>query len=337
MKLETVEYKVQLPDCDVDGYYDSMTNDEWLQLRKTGIGGSDAGGILGKSKYTSPLSVWMDKTGRAIPDDLSENEFVQMGNLLEPFIRRELVGSYIQELYRVNVDVIDPIATYRSKENPYMIINPDGFLIIDGNIIGLEIKTGNSYVLPQWGGKDGDEIPDSYYCQVQHYMAGTGLAEWWVFGLIGNQRLLRIVPRNEEFIANMIEEERKFWELVELNDPLYAPMPSGTEADMEALFILGNPQQETTANLNDIDYRIEEYLKLTAEIKELTAKKKLINQQLIAALGTSKYGESDAHKVTYSRFLRSNFDKKGFEKDNPGILDPYIKQSETGRLSVKNI
>lgn len=357
MTLELIENSINLPACDIIGAYKDMTEADWLQHRTTGLGGSDAGGVLGLSKYSSPLAVWMDKTGRSIPDDLSDNEFVQMGNLLEPFIRRELVAPYIKEKMGFEVEVIDPTHMYRSKKIPFIIINTDGFLRVQtgkwrhthnnldpvnphvsiDKLVGLEIKTGNSYVLPQWGGVDGDELPDSYYAQVQHYMAGTGLDEFWVFGLIGNQRLLRIVPRNELFIADMIEKEAAFWELVKLNDPLYAPLPTGSDADMKALFELGNPQEETTVDLSDMKQELNRLEFYTFEIKQLEIKKKLEQQKILMALGQSKYGETEEFEVTYSRFERSSFDKTKFMKDHPGMLDPYITFSESGRLSVKNI
>ena len=40
-----------------------LTHDEWLDLRKTGIGGSDAGTILGVNPYSSPYALYATKTG----------------------------------------------------------------------------------------------------------------------------------------------------------------------------------------------------------------------------------------------------------------------------------
>ena len=52
---------------------------KWLSLRNKGIGGSDAGTIMGINPYRSRLSLWMEKTGQKEPDDLTENEAVEMG------------------------------------------------------------------------------------------------------------------------------------------------------------------------------------------------------------------------------------------------------------------
>ena len=46
--------------------------DQWLAERRTGIGGSDAGAILGVNKYRTALDVYLDKTGQA--EDQVEND-----------------------------------------------------------------------------------------------------------------------------------------------------------------------------------------------------------------------------------------------------------------------
>lgn len=343
---------IKLPACKPILEYATSTDEEWLALRNTGIGGSDAGSVMNMNQYGSPLTVWMDKTGRSKPKDLSDNEAVQVGNILEPLIRNHVLPEYLEQ-QGIEAEVIAPTHMYRSIENPFMIINVDGFLKIrweeypeddpkyvnlKHKLVGLEIKTGNAYTLSKWGGKDGNEIPDSYYAQVQHYMAGTGLDEFWVFGLIGNNRLLRVIPRNDEFIARMVEAERDLWEKVELNDILFAPMPSGSDSDMEALFELGSPQEESTVDLSDVQVSVDRLDSYKAEIKDLKEKEALEKQRVIMALGHSKYGESpNGYKVTFSRFDRSSFDKKKFEKDHPGMMNDYISYNESGRLSIKSI
>ena len=39
-----------------------MTEIEWLKSRQQGIGGSDAGAILGVNNYKTPFDVYIDKT-----------------------------------------------------------------------------------------------------------------------------------------------------------------------------------------------------------------------------------------------------------------------------------
>ena len=49
-----------------------MSREEWLRLRKTGIGGSDAGAVCGLHPYSSPMKVFYDKTSDEMEDADSE-------------------------------------------------------------------------------------------------------------------------------------------------------------------------------------------------------------------------------------------------------------------------
>jgi predicted phage-related endonuclease len=51
-----------------------LSRDEWLRIRQLGIGSSDAAPAIGLSPYKCPLSLWLEKTGRKEPEDLSEKE-----------------------------------------------------------------------------------------------------------------------------------------------------------------------------------------------------------------------------------------------------------------------
>jgi len=283
---------VSLDGCEIIARYDQITDDDWRELRHTGLGGSDAGTALGMNKYTSPLSLCMEKTGRMEPADIGDIEAVKIGNLLEPLIRQHIVAPYIQEVMGQYPEVIEPDATYRSKAYPWMLANVDGFIRLPGGeLVGLEIKTGSSYALREWGGINADnEIPDSYYCQVQHYMAVTGLPKFFVFGLIGNRRLLRIVPADSSFIANLIQREKELWETIRHNDPMLFPAPSGIESDERALEVLGTPRDEGTADVSEITEVIADYVAKGKAEKKIAEERKTAKQMILAALGTHKCG-----------------------------------------------
>ncbi|WP_197477384.1 YqaJ viral recombinase family protein, partial [Alcanivorax sp. HI0044] len=65
-----------------------MSREDWLKIRKQGIGASDAAAAVGISPYQSPLELWMIKTGRdglfpaPDPDDIQSP--LSWGTLLEP-------------------------------------------------------------------------------------------------------------------------------------------------------------------------------------------------------------------------------------------------------------
>ena len=72
---------------------------KWLELRNSGIGGSDAATVLGLNKWKSPFQLWLEKTGQTEPDDLSQNEYVYWGTVLEQVVADrfcELTGKKVR-------------------------------------------------------------------------------------------------------------------------------------------------------------------------------------------------------------------------------------------------
>ena len=43
-----------------------MSHEDWLKLRKTGIGGSDAAALCGLNPYASAIHVFQDKTSKEL-------------------------------------------------------------------------------------------------------------------------------------------------------------------------------------------------------------------------------------------------------------------------------
>lgn len=182
------------------------TRTEWLASRRRGIGGSDVAPLLGLSPWTSPYSLWEDKTGRS--DEKPATPAIYWGNMLEPVIRQ----AYADATGHI---VTKPDVMYVSKEHPFMLANIDG-IREDGRL--LEIKTTSSS--EGWGAQGTDEIPDYYLTQVQHYLAVTGAPGCDVAVLIsGRDFRIYEVEADAELQATIIEREKEFWHLVETKTP----------------------------------------------------------------------------------------------------------------------
>lgn len=69
---------------------------DWLNNRTKGIGGSDAACILGKNPYKSNLDLWREKTGRKIPEDVSDKSAVLYGKKAEELLRQLFMLDYPQ-------------------------------------------------------------------------------------------------------------------------------------------------------------------------------------------------------------------------------------------------
>ena len=145
-----------------------MENEQkWLEARSTGIGGSDAAVIVGLNRWKSPFQLWLEKTGKAEPDDLSENEYVYWGKVLEEAVAKrfcELTGKKVQRRGLLQMDGC-----------PYIIASVDRMVV--GENAGLECKTCNGFAAKEW---EDDEVPAAYYVQCQHYMMVTGCEKWYI-------------------------------------------------------------------------------------------------------------------------------------------------------------
>ena len=64
-----------------------MAREEWLEVRKRGIGSSDAAAAVGLCPYKSQLELWLEKTGRVVQDEEpGQDSPMYWGTLLEPYV-----------------------------------------------------------------------------------------------------------------------------------------------------------------------------------------------------------------------------------------------------------
>ena len=191
------------------------TFDQWLDARH-GIGGSDASAVIGKNPYKTNQELWMEKTGRAVPPDISDKDYVRYGHAAEPLLR-ELFAldhpEYKMEYFENNM--------IRNEKYPWAHASLDGELTDqDGRKGILEIKTTNilqSMQREKWN----NQIPDNYYIQILHYMLVTEyefvelraqLKSVWQGQIRLNTRDYHIERKEvEEDIAYIKEQEETFW------------------------------------------------------------------------------------------------------------------------------
>lgn len=234
--------------------------EEWLNERRSGIGGSDAAAILGLSPWKTPLSVYLEKIGQA--PERPDNDRMLWGRLLEPVIRQH----YADQTGRVVRMPGTPYGLVRSETHPFMLATIDGFTD-DGRI--LEIKTAGS--ADGWGEPGTDEVPEYYLPQVQHYLAVTGFAVADVAVLIGGHDFrIYHVEADKEFHDILIDVEASFWRCVEQR----VPPPPVSGDDVARLF------PKDTGRV----------VEATEEIAALFARAKVLREQ-IAALKTELDGD----------------------------------------------
>lgn len=295
----------------------NSTREEWLKVRKLGLGGSDMSAVLGVNQWRSPLDVWLDKTSDTVEE--KESEPMYWGTILEDIVAQEFAK-------RTGYKVRNNNFTLQSEEYPYLLANIDREIV--GADAGLECKTANAFKAEEW---QGDNVPDAYYIQCQHYMAVTGKASWWIACLVGgNTFYYKEIKRNDEVIRAIIDTGREFWHLVETKT---MPAPDDSKACGEALKKLYKHSNgkaiELSAKYNNV---IVDYLELKEQLAELETKKRGIENLLKDALGENEKGSCGEHYVSWkSSKPRETFDSKRFKSDHPDLYTNYIKQGEPSR------
>lgn len=68
-----------------------VNNTDWLRLRKSGIGGSDAGAICGLNPYSSAMKVFQDKISEEVEEQ--DNEAIRIGHDLEDYVAQRFMEA----------------------------------------------------------------------------------------------------------------------------------------------------------------------------------------------------------------------------------------------------
>lgn len=294
-----------------------MPRDTWLKLRQQGIGSSDAAVAVGLSPYKSPLSLWLEKTGRKQPEDLSSKEAVTWGTILEPVLATVYAQRTGRKVRRVN-------AVLQHPEHPHLLAN------LDREVVGLpegpgilEIKTASYHSAPQWE----ESVPVAYQCQVLHQLAVTGHAWADVAVLIGGQdfRIYRI-ERDDSKIADLLAREADFWRCVEQN---IQPEPDGSADAASALQWLYPQDDGLSVDFTgspDLNRLFCELLNVRHTLEEVESQEANLRQRLQNALGPASCGLFEGGRIAWKRTKdRQATDLDRLSAEHPEILQRYVK------------
>ena len=269
----------------------SLEREQWLEVRKQGIGSSDAAAAVGLCPYKSQLELWMDKTGRTgRGEEPGQNDPMYWGTLLEPFVAAAYTEWTERKVRRVNAVLQHP--TYS-----FMLANIDREVVGVPDVQILECKTAGEFGSRLW--RDG--VPEYVQLQVQHQLAVTGKQAAYVAVLLCGQKLeVHRIERDEEVISRLIVLEARFWEHVTQDTP---PPADGSESAARALRGL------YTGNDNCIDFSEDAELSATFdglvllrdEIAQMDKRAEQMRQQLEQSMGEASRALFPTGEITYRR------------------------------------
>ena len=259
-----------------------MSREDWLKIRKAGIGGSDAGAVCGVNPYTSAMDIYYDK----VTDDicLEDSEAMRQGRELENYVAERFCEATGFKVRRSN-------KMYRSTEYPFMIADVDRFVV--GQDAGLECKTASAYNGDKW--KDG-RIPPHYLVQCLHYMAVTGKRAWYIAVVILGVEFKYVrIDWDGQLIENLIQVEKEFWNRHIIPGVLPAP----------------------AIRLEGFDEKLARREELERQIKGLEKEQKQIDQEIKLYMKDCEAAFNDSYRITWKSVESLRLDTARLKKEIP--------------------
>lgn len=294
---------------------------EWLQLRKSGIGGSDAGAICGVNPYSSAMKVFRDKTSEETEEQ--DKEAIRIGHDLEDYVAQRFMEATGLKVRKSNF-------MYRSAEHPFMIADVDRLVV--GEDAGLECKTASAYSADKWA--DGN-IPLHYVMQCYHYMAVTGKRVWYIAAVIlGREFTYRRMEWDDELINRLVEIEEDFWNNHVVKGII--PPPDGSRACDEVIGQYYHTAKKAGAvRLSGFDEKLRRREEILGFIAELQEEQKQIEQEVKLFMGENQYAVSDKYRVSWGNIDSVRLDSQRIKAERPEIYADYGKLSHYRRFEVK--
>jgi putative phage-type endonuclease len=221
---------------------------EWLQIRKSKIGSSDAPVIMQVSPWNTPYCLWQQKLDLA--PSTQSNSAMQRGHHLETPARLEL--EKLTGLFFLPAVLIHP-------ENDWMMASVDAIDPEHKVIAEIKCPSTQDHNLA----KDG-RIPDKYYPQVQHQLEVCQLQEAIYFSFDGNSGVIVKVKRDDDYIKKMICMEKEFYECLQ---------------DLVPPKLMDRDYVEKTDDM--WNHTAAEWLQITQQIDLLSEKEKIFRESLI--------------------------------------------------------
>lgn len=320
--------------------FSSTSFEEWQAKRQkqVGIGGSDAGTLLGLNSFKDEFTLYLEKIGELEPQQAGEA--AEWGHELEPVVAKKWVERYGAPL-GLQIEPFNFLLG--SKDYPFMLANIDR-LIRKGDTFGiLEVKTASEYLNGEWqhgeilaNGTGTGKVPPKYYAQLQHYFAVTGL-EWGYFAaLVGGNKLYSIyVERNEAFIQQLIEIELLFSQRIEMRIP---PEINGSETCKQLINTLYLEHNEEFVDVSENEFGewIFKRDSLKEQIKDLENQLNEVESNIKNTIADNKGALWNGWKVTWGwRSGKKSVNSKVLQEKYPDIYAEVLTEGNGYRqLSI---
>lgn len=296
---------------------------EWLDVRKNGIGSSEVATIVGLNPWQTPYQLWRIKTGQ--DPAKTENFAMRAGHYLE-----DAVSLFWQD--ETGREVIKRSAgdwIIQSKEHPFMQVSPDRTFWLTGekrneaNKGILECKT-TQYTI------DGDDLPRYWFCQVQYQLGVAELQKgsiaWLTQGRSFGYRDIDFAP---DFYEWLKDEVARFW---------VDNVQGGKEPDLINLDdMLLKYRRHTAAKVVEVG---DDLLDAYHELKDLRGQIATLDERKTELETKLKMAFGDAEAIAYGGETLATFkapkdsmklDSKALAAAHPDIVAEFTKPTPGAR------
>lgn len=326
-----------------------LPEEEWLEYRRRGIGGSDAAIVLGISPFATARDLYFDKLKIAGYGDEGGNWVAKrIGHLLEDLVAEIFSRKTGYPIYKIHKMFYHP-------EYPFMLADIDFFVTLpNGETAILEIKTTNYNARDHWF-LDGKEIvPSHYEAQGRHYMCVMNVDHVFYCCLYGNNEdevIIRHITRDRVYEEELIAVESYFWKEY-VGKSILPPYTEDGERVLESVrnhvgpADLKAPEITLTLPMASCVQRFTELQAqkrlVDAESKRLEGEMKRMQGQVVAEMGKSCFAACTAgdqsYTVTYKPVFKSDVSKNDLirlQLQHPDIYREFVTVSESRRFYVK--
>lgn len=298
---------------------------EWEAERINGIGGSDVASAAGIG-FDSPYTLWAAKTGRVDPRwTAAEQDRLESGHWHEPAIRQKFRTLHPEWV------VTESPGTLAVPGHHWQRANVDGLVWTpEGELVGVfEAKAHDHHQAAKYAG---DRAPVPYVCQVQWQMHVTGAPRGFLLAMIDTHTWAhRVLERDDDLIGDLLDLATDLWQHV-LDD---TEPPVDGSGDTKRTLARERERAGSKVILPaQWEKHVAERAEVAEQIKELTARRDLLDNQMRAALGEHQeawirgLGKVASHKAPAAK---RSIDLDRLARERPDVYAEYVTEEDASR------
>lgn len=298
------------------------SRENWLEVRKNGIGSSEVATIVGLNPWETPYQLWRRKVCLDAPKQ--ENFAMKAGHYLEDAVSRFWADETGRKIIKRSAG--DWII--RDNDRPFLQVSPDRTYWLGESRANsdkgiLECKTTQMNI-------DADDLPKHWFCQVQYQLGVAGYTQGSLAWLCSAREFgytdITLVP---DFYAWLTDEVARFWR---------DNIQEGKEPDIvnvgDVLLKYNRHTNGKSIEVSDEVFAAYQQLKdVRKELAQLDERKEALEAKIKIAF---KDAEALAHNGETIATWRSpkptrRFDTKRFQADYPGMAEDYYTETQGAR------